>query len=144
MQPVLLFLKGDEMISNAALFIEILCFLLLRLFGPKIKSARMISGILLFIGSLSLLFASFGYGTIVYIIAICACSIVSIGNNSKFLELILLPLMSPQIYVRLISRLTADNVKMDEYEIIGNSYITLFIYPSILLLCCQKDGFIIK
>lgn len=139
LQRLSVFSIGDR-ISNAALFIEIVYLLLLRLFGPKIKSARMISGLLLFIGSLVLLFTSLGYGTIVFCIAICASAIVSIGNSSKILGFILLPLMSPKIYIRILSRFTSENVN----ETISNSYITLFIYPSILLLCCQKNDFKLK
>lgn len=139
LQQLSVFSIGDR-ISNAALFIEIVYLLLLRLFGPKIKSARMISGILLFIGSLVLLFTSLGYGTIVFGTAICASAIVSIGNSSKILGFILLPLMSPKIYIRILSRFTSENVN----ETISNSYITLFIYPSILLLCCQKNDFKLK
>ena len=141
LRQISLFPMRKELISSITFFIEMICFILLRLFGPKIKSARMISGILLFIGSLTLLFTSFGYGTVVCIIALCACVIVSIGNSSKPLGLILVPLMSPQFYIRLIINSTPYNVSIDINEIISNNYITLFIYPSILLLGCQKNSF---
>ena len=136
--------KADKNISYAAVFIEMLCFLLFKLFGPKIKSARMISGILLLIGSLTLLFTSFGYGIIIYSIAISACFMVSIGNRSKFLGIALLPMMCPQIYIILLIHLIDGNIKIDINEILGNYYITLFIYPTILLLCCQDNSFISK
>lgn len=132
------------MISYAALCIEMLCFLLLRLCGPKIKSARMISGILLFIGALTLLFSSFGYGTIIYFIAISSCLFISIGNCSNILGVAFLPIMCPQMYFRLIIGSIKDHNNMDINEIWGNYYITLFIYPAILLLCCQRDGFKLK
>ena len=64
------------------IFIEIFGLKMLKKFGPDLKAARMISSIVLFIGSFALILTSFGSGMITCLIAVSICISMYVSNVS--------------------------------------------------------------
>lgn len=54
--------------------------------------------------------------------------------------IILFPFISPQFFARIMILALNYTVKEEAIEIMRNYYITVFIYPAILLLFCQENS----
>ena len=134
----LIFENYKESIALCALLVEIFGTFLVIAFVPKIRAARMLSGILIFIGSLAVIFTSFGTGLFVYFLTVLIILIISISRSSRYLNFILVPFFCLQIYMKLALQLVGMDNKMNAIRMVTNHYVILFIYPAILLLCCQK------
>lgn len=129
----------SQMLLFFLIFIEIFGLKVLGKIGPKLKAARMISAILIFIGSLALVLTSFGSGIIVNLIAMTICLFIHTSNFSIFLKLILLPFTSSFFFVTTLLYALGMNNISNVIKIWSNKYMLLFIYPAIMLLCCQRN-----
>lgn len=128
----------NEYSSYLIILVEILILLIVRLFCPKIKAARMLSGILLFIGCLAIIFTSFGSGLLTNMAGIFICLILSISNLSYFLFVLLIPFTSPLLCIKTLLRFLELDTTTNIIKACSDNYMILFIYPAILLLCCHR------
>lgn len=127
-----------EKFSNIIIMSEIALFVIVRVFGPKMKAAKMLSGILFFIGSLTILFTSFGSGVLINLIGILIVLILSISQISKYLFVLLIPFTSVFLYIKIMLQYMELDNTVNIIKVWSDNYMILFIYPAILLACCDR------
>ena len=126
-------------IPYVLILIESMGLFLMQKFGPKLRHSRLISGIILFVGSFALMFTSLGAGLVIYSVASVLCFIISLSKLSNILRIVLIPFLSPAFYFKLILQVMNQDTPLNLIKLWKNNYIVLFIYPAIILLCCQKN-----
>lgn len=131
-------INNGKIESALMMSIEIICILLIRIHGPKIRFARLFSGILVFIASLITIFSSFGTGLVVYLFALLCFFFIIIGNYSKNLLFITIPLTSYQIYVKILLNIVRLDSAENTLKLLNNISIIVLIYPALFILNCSE------
>lgn len=138
------FAENNNFFLILIVFIEIFGLKILKKYAPRMQAARMLSGILIFIGSLTLIITSFGSGMLANLLAVTICFFISLPDYSIFTELIFLPFTSSIFYIASLLHFAGMNNVSNIIDIWSDKYMILFIYPAIMLLCCQRKDVKLK
>lgn len=135
------YFKHVTMNQILILLFELFGILFIIKYVSKIRGARMLSGILIFVSTLGVILTSVGSGLFLYLLAISASLFISLSRFSKLLIILFLPLFCPHLYIRAVLHLVGMDTLANAIKMMDNNYIILFIYPAILLSLCDNNNF---